>query len=111
MARGSVITPGPGAFPPDIFNLPGTTLLASNTVSGMDSTGTLSFTVTSAVFSNPGNTFGANDLDFVYQVANSANSMDSIGRITAINFTGFSTDVGYDITGSTLRVARLLMAV
>jgi hypothetical protein len=55
-----------------------------------------------AVFSDPTNTFGAGDLDFVYQVSNSAGSTDSIGRLTASSFLGYSTDVGYTSTGSAL---------
>src|SRR5439155_14976179 len=48
------------------------------------------------------NTFGAGDLDFMYQVTNIATSTDSIGRVTAINFSGFQTDVGYTSAGATL---------
>jgi hypothetical protein len=62
----------------------------------------MSGTYEAAVFSDPTNTFGAGDLDFMYQVTNNAGSTDSIGRITAINFLGFQTDVGYAIAGSDL---------
>ena len=37
-------------------------------------------------------------LDFLYQVHNSSSSSDSIDRLTAANFTGWTTDVGYDPT-------------
>jgi hypothetical protein len=62
---------------------------------------TLTFDLVSAVYSDPNNTFGAGDLDFVYQVTNEASSTDSIGRVTATDFTGFQTDVGYNTAGST----------
>lgn len=103
VAEGSVITPGPGASPPDIFSFSGLTLLASsNSGSVVAVGGKYTFTLEAAVYSDPGNTFGAGDLDFVYQVSNSASSVDSIGRVTAIDFTGFLTDVGYTATGSSL---------
>jgi len=97
----------PGAFAPDIFNFtcPGAscpTLLAVTTNPWTNSTSTMSGSYEAAVYSDPTNTFGAGDLDFVYQVSNNAGSTDSIGRLTAIDFTGFSTDVGYTSTGSTL---------
>jgi hypothetical protein len=59
-------------------------------------------TYQAAVYSDPDNTFGASDLDFVYQVSNDAGSTDSIGRLTAISFLGYQTDVGYTATGSAL---------
>jgi hypothetical protein len=102
-AEGSLVPPGPGAFPPDIFSFSGLTLLASfNSGNVVAVGGKYTFTLTAAVYSDPGNVFGAGDLDFVYQVSNSASSADSIGRVTAIDFTGFSTDVGYTPSGSTL---------
>jgi len=36
-------------------------------------------------------------LDFYYQVHNDVGSTDTIARITAINFTGFMTDVGFSV--------------
>src|SRR5262249_5028603 len=42
------------------------------------------------------------DYDFAYQVSVSANSTDSIGRLTALSFFGFQTDVGYTVNGSVL---------
>jgi len=59
-------------------------------------------TFTAAVYSDPTNPFGAGDLDFVYQVQNSATSPDAIARISAIDFTGWMTDVGYTATGADL---------
>lgn len=101
-AQATIIPPGPGAFPPDIFaGCPGCTLLAFID-SGPVTTGSLTFDLISAVLSDPANIFGAGDLDFVYQVSNSRSSTDSIGRVTTIDFTGFATDVGYTVTGSSL---------
>jgi hypothetical protein len=48
------------------------------------------------------NTFGAGDLDFVYQIANGAASATGIARATATSFTGFLTDVGFFVNGSAL---------
>jgi hypothetical protein len=45
-------------------------------------------TYEAAVYSAPPNTFGAGDLDFVYQVSNDADSVDFIGRLTASGFLG-----------------------
>ncbi len=98
-----LVPPISGQFP-DVFEaLTGATLLASDS-SGpvISSNGLLHFSVVSAVYSDPDNTFGANDLDFVYQVTNSDSSTDSVGRVTAINFTGRQTDVGFDTAGSSL---------
>jgi hypothetical protein len=76
--------------------------LAAKAASWSNSLGTMSGTYEAAVYSDPTNTFGANDLDFVYQVSNDSNSTDSIGRLTAISFLGYQTDVGYTATGSAL---------
>ena len=106
-AEASVITPGPGASPPDVFGFtcPGAgcpTLLASTTSGWTNTTSTMSGTYEAAVYSDPTNTFGAGDLDFVYQVSNNAGSTDSIARLTATNFSGWDTDVGYATNGSAL---------
>jgi hypothetical protein len=102
-AQATIIAPGPGAFPPDVFAAcPGCVLQASVSSTETSTSGALTFTLNAAVYSDPGNVFGAGDLDFVYQVMNSAVSPDSVGRVTGIDFTGFSTDVGYTPTGSSL---------
>lgn len=105
-AYATVLTPGTGGQLPDVFSgCAGCTLLASTdsgliTVSSLGLT--LTFDVVSAAYSDPSNTFGAGDVDFMYQVTNSSSSTDSVGRLTASNFTGFQTDVGYTAAGSTL---------
>jgi hypothetical protein len=102
-ASAVIIAPG-GSGSPDIFTgIPGGTLLASiNSGPIVSSNGKITFTLVGAVYSDPSNTFGANDLDFVYQVQNSANSVDGVARTTAIDFTGFMTDVGFITSGSSL---------
>jgi hypothetical protein len=105
-ASASILTPGTGGQLPDIFaGCSGCTLLASNDSGLMTSSFNgvvLAFDLVSAVYSDPSNTFGAGDLDFMYQVTNESSSTDSIGRVTAISFAGFQTDVGYTAAGSTL---------
>jgi hypothetical protein len=102
-AHATVVPPGPGAFPPDIFpGCVGCTLLASIDSGPVTSNGILTFDVISAVYADPANTFGAGDLDFMYQVSNSATSTDSVGRVTVISFTGSLTDVGYTAAGASL---------
>jgi hypothetical protein len=58
--------------------------------------------MTSAVYANPLNVFGAGDLDFVYQLINNPSSVGGIARVTATSFTGFLTDVGFSANGATL---------
>lgn len=91
--QASIIPPGgsPNPFPPDIFApCAGCTQLAYVTSGVVTSTNAkLVFTLNAAVYRDPGNIFGANDLDFVYQAILSPTSIDSIGRMTAIDFTGF----------------------
>jgi hypothetical protein len=99
-ASADILAPGASGGP-DLLT-PGGTLRASLSGTWTNTTSTMNGTYLTAVYSDPGNTFGAGDLDFVYQVTNSANSIHSVGRTTAINFTGFLTDVGYTTTGSTL---------
>ena len=99
-ASADILAPG-ATGAPDVL-APGGTLLASLSGLWTNTTSTMSGTYLTAVYSDPANTFGAGDLDFVYQVTNNANSVDSVGRTTAINFTGFMTDVGFTPLGSSL---------
>jgi hypothetical protein len=105
-ASASVLTPGTGGQLPDVFaGCAGCTLLATANTGPISSTFngvTLTFDLVSAVYSDPSNTFGAGDLDFMYQVTNEASSTDSVGRVTATDFAGFQTDVGYTAAGSSL---------
>ena len=106
VAHATILTPGTGGQLPDIFTgCSGCTLLATHDTGLVTSSFngvTLTFDLVAAVYSDPNNTFGAGDLDFMYQVTNEARSTDSIGRVTALDFTGFQTDVGYNTAGSTL---------
>jgi hypothetical protein len=101
--QATVLPPGTSGLP-DLFAPPAGSILLASTgvVHWTNSVGTMSGTFTSEVFKDPNNTFAAGDLDFLYQVSNSAQSTDSIARTTAINFTGFFTDVGFTASGSTL---------
>jgi hypothetical protein len=104
-ASANELAPGT-TLPPDIFApCPSCTLLASLnsgpiTVSNGQGI-TLTFDVLSAVYVDPSNVFGAGDLAFVYQVTNVSGN-DFIGRVTADDFSGFMTDVGFTATGSAL---------
>lgn len=101
-----ILTPGSGGSLPDVFaGCAGCTLLASidnGTVTSSFNGLVLSFDLIAAVYSDPSNTFGAGDLDFMYEIKNLARSTDSIGRVSAINFSGFQTDVGYTLAGASL---------
>jgi hypothetical protein len=67
-AHANTLAPG-GSGSPDVFSgLSGLTLLASSslvTVNGGDN-----WDFNEAVYSDPNNTFGAGDLDFMFQVTN-----------------------------------------
>ncbi len=75
----------------DVFSNVAGTFLAG--VSTGVATTTYSGVLTSAVYRNAGGT-----LDFYYQFANSAGSMDAVARITTVSFLGFLSDVGYRTT-------------
>jgi hypothetical protein len=51
--------------------------------------------LTSTVYSDPTNPFGAGDLDFVYQFSSSDESVDSIDIASISSFTGYSTNADY----------------
>jgi len=57
---------------------------------GTSFTGTLTSTVIQGDVTNP---YGG--LTFIYQVANSPNSTDAIGRLTVNGFTGWNTDMSF----------------
>lgn len=100
-ATATFLAPGGTVVPNSAAPPAGATVLANTGPESFTSnTGLVSGTALSAVLRDPSNVFGANDLDFVYQVMNSANSIDAIGRLTAINFTGFLTDVSFTTTGA-----------
>src|ERR1700683_2741791 len=92
-AQAEILTPKSGSSSPDAFTFtcPGDscpTLQAETTDSWTNSGKTMTGTYEAAVYSAPPNTFGAGDLDFVYQVSNDADSVDFIGRLTASGFLG-----------------------
>lgn len=95
-AYGDMLTPGQGPSAPDSFSMSCASCVILDSVSGTGSTSDLGFVYAAAVITDdPNNPFGLNALDFVYSVVNDATSADAISRITATDFAGFSTDVGY----------------
>lgn len=84
-AVAQVALPANGTVTPTAANPAPGAVLAS--VSAPFTTGAFSGTLTSAVVQN------GSTLDFYYQVANSANSLTSLGRETNFNFSGFNTSV------------------
>ena len=95
-----LVAPISGQFP-DVFGSycsTGCTQLAYTSSTETDTTATFTATLNAAVYTDPSNTFCAGCLDFVFQISNSANSTDGIGRVTAFDFAGFSVDAGYSTT-------------
>ncbi|HXZ78610.1 MAG TPA: PEP-CTERM sorting domain-containing protein [Terriglobales bacterium] len=99
--------PGDTVFPGDATgDVPGT-LLASLSAPFVSSLGTDSGTVVSAVYQESGGT-----LDFYYQVTNNVTApncglpgqqpCDPLARVTATNFFGFTTALGFRSDGGTL---------
>jgi PEP-CTERM motif len=99
-AQASPVLPGSLLVAPDIFNVGSWTLVSAIQSHPIDN-GEPSFTLNAAVY-NPGNVDCPGCLVFVYQISNAANSSDSITRLTAINFSGWTTYVGYANNGGNL---------
>ena len=85
---------GNGDTGPPSFLTPTGTLVAST--SGMISTVTFTASYNQWVYSDPGNTFCAGCLDFVYRFTN--NGPDDLERFTGYSFAGFRVDAGFDPT-------------
>ncbi len=102
--QASILVPAPGVFlPPDVFlTCAGCVVLASATFPPtLDSISDFKASGTTAVISDPNAILGVRagaGLDFMYQLTNVPKSGldDAIGRLTATNFSGFVTDVGYN---------------
>lgn len=60
----------------------------------VNGTGTMSGVYREVVFADPAR---GGQLDFLLQITVNANSTDSIARISTASFTGFSTDVGFNV--------------
>jgi PEP-CTERM motif len=99
VSRADILAPGSTGVP-DVFTFVNPTLLAvtSSPFSNANENGI----VLAGVVSDPNNTFGAGDLDFVYQIDNNASSIDGLERLVAADFGGHLTDVGYATNGSIL---------
>jgi len=90
------LTVFPGLVPPGTD--PGTLLASLDSPFSFTTTaGTTSGSVDTAVFQEAGGT-----LDFYYQVVNNAISATALARMTATDFAGFSTAVGFRVDGSSL---------
>ena len=97
--RAATVTPGNSATPDSSFNMTGLTLVTSHSGSGSDSLGN-NFNYTDAVYQDSHNVFGNGDLDFVYQVT--PTNFGEPSDVEPLSFTGFSTDVRYTSSGSSL---------
>ncbi len=86
---GTTITTGDSGVAVPSATLPAGTIIASQTET--ISTSDLSGTLYVGVFQESSN----NTLDFIYQVVMNSSSADGMGRLTASDFTGFSTSVAY----------------
>jgi hypothetical protein len=93
-AAASTLVPAAPATPPDTFSNAGWTVLATTGPTSLTAA-TFSGIGQAWVVSDSSNVFGAGKLDFVYQFANSATSIDPNERLSAGTFTGFSVDSGY----------------
>ncbi len=114
LAQASVLVPAMGVeLPPDIFTTcTGCTLLASTGPQMvLSSNSNWEVNLIAAVYMDPNAVAGVRTgagLDFMYQATNvtpcagCTSGPDAIGRVTAINFTGFGTDVGYNTGGAAL---------
>src|SRR5581483_9094638 len=95
----NTLSPG-GTVPPDALTVdPASTLVASSSGT-LNAPGSFTATYTENIYSDPSNSYCAGCLDWVIEVSNSSSSSDSIERITASSFKGFSTDVGTNAAGA-----------
>ena len=111
-ANATVLPPGSGEQPPDVFaGCPGCTLLGTSGGPGFVVTANINGSVltmnfVSAVYSDPSNPFGAGKLDFMYQFTNESSSTTGVAHVAEFAFApirgGLETDVGYTATGATL---------
>ncbi len=115
--QASMLPPGTLTALPDFFGTPvsGMHYLTSTVQPFVNTLGTTSGTITSAVFSDDNNVYGAGDLDFLYQVTNNTTSTncgsagqavcDPVNRETDTNFAAllvWLTDAGFRIDGAAI---------
>jgi len=97
-ARAVLLNPGDTSPTPDTFDTTGLTLVDSIQNAPLAPPGgvdqTIYGTYSAWVYRTASGT-----LDFLYQVCNDSSSADPIHRVTAANFKGFTTDVGYVTAG------------
>ena len=96
-AYGAVLVPPQSPIAPDSWtSCTGCVSLGSGIFATGSTSASLGFVYSAGILTNdPLNPYGLNDLDFVYSFLNNATSTALISRITATNFTGSNTDVGY----------------
>jgi hypothetical protein len=99
-AQAGPLAPGDALVGPDVFSI-GTWTLKSSIQIRAVSNGEPDFTLISAVY-DTGNLDCVGCLAFVYQISNSSASTDSITRLTAIDFSRWTTYVGYANNGGSL---------
>lgn len=90
-AKADIVTPG-STGTPDLFTVPFNVIADTGTLDW--SAATMSGQAETLVVSDPGNTFCAGCLDFLFAVFINTTSTDGAERITLSSFTGFQTDVG-----------------
>jgi hypothetical protein len=102
-AKANEIVPGGSGFP-DVFSLGyssdlGRTVLAVTETNAKVTWGSGSFTGSfyQQVESDPANPFCGGCLDFIFQFENDFSSTQDITRITLAGFSGYRTDLGYDL--------------
>jgi hypothetical protein len=101
LAHANTLTPGESGSPDVFSSLSGLTLLAHNSESVYEADTGYGWDLAEAVYSDPSNTFGTGDLDFMFQVTNTDAGFILTG-LTFTDFAGYSTDVGYTASGASL---------
>ena len=98
-ASATLIAAG-GSGNPDTFGTISGTVVATTGLQTLTATGgVFTSTYTEEVVADSGR---GGLLDFIIQTTNNALSEDNVARVTLINFTGFSTDVGTATSAGTL---------
>ena len=102
LALAAVLSPGAGPVAPDSFSVgyTGTQQAFTSPSSGTPfstSGGSISGTALMQVVSDPSNAFWAGCLDFIVQIQNNPNSSANITSLSLSGYTGFQTDVGFDL--------------
>jgi hypothetical protein len=93
-ALANVVDPGTTVTPDVFTSIAGTEVTStSGSFTSVDGAGDFSGTFTEYVYR--GNSYGPNDLTWYIQVMNDGSSGRALEAISASDFTGFATDVGF----------------